>query len=128
MILGCGFPQCLRHFSNSKFFIVKRFLLFVFATGFVTLLSAQVDLEIAVFNALDNTPIPNRTVLLSNKAIGYSMEKQTNAQGKIQFQGILLSDNYAVFIAETPEFFEIRRKDIALRSYSHATVSLPFYS
>lgn len=92
------------------------------------MLSAQVDLEITVFNAQDNTPLPNQTVLLTNKAIGYSMEKQTNEQGKIQFQGLLLSDNYAVFIAETAEYFEISRKDIALRSNSQASVSLPLYS
>jgi hypothetical protein len=104
---------------------MKKVITFLVAAFVVANLSAQVDLEIAVFNYRDNTPLSNKTVLLKNEAIGYSMEKQTNEQGKIQFNGLSLSDNYSVMIAETPEFYEAKRTDISLRSNSNATVSLP---
>jgi hypothetical protein len=86
---------------------------------------AQVDMQISVFNYRDNTPLSNKTVLLKNEAIGYSMEKQTNEQGKIQFNGLSLSGSYSVSIAETTEFYEIKREDIVLRSNTDASVTLP---
>ena len=86
---------------------------------------AQVDLEASVFNYRDNKPISNKTVLLKNEAIGYSMEKQTNEQGKILFNGLSLSGSYSISIAETPEYYEIKRENIILRSNTDASVALP---
>jgi TonB dependent receptor/TonB-dependent Receptor Plug Domain len=86
---------------------------------------AQVDLEVSIFNYRDNTPLSKKTVLLKNEAIGYSMEKQTNEQGKIQFNGLSLSGNYTVLVAETPEFYEGKKTDIVLSSNTNASVALP---
>ena len=86
---------------------------------------AQVDLEVTVFNYRDNTPLSNQTVLLKNEAIGFSAEKPTNEQGKIQFTGLSLSGSYTVSVADNSAFYQMEKTGITLQSNTNASVSLP---
>ena len=86
---------------------------------------AQVDLEVTVFNYRDNTPLSNQTVLLKNEAIGFSAEKPTNEQGKVQFTGLSLSGNYTVSVADNSAFYQMEKTGITLQSNTNASVSLP---
>ncbi|MEP7194877.1 MAG: TonB-dependent receptor [Saprospiraceae bacterium] len=101
----------------------KLFILYVFLS-FTQINHAQVDIEVSVFNYLDNTPIVKSSVLLKNEAIGFSLEKQTNEQGKVQFNALTLSGNYSVSIAESEEFYENKESNIVLRNNVNTSIVL----
>lgn len=104
---------------------MQKLLTFIALLLFASTASAQVDLEVSVFNYRDNTPLSKKTVLLKNEAIGYSMEKQTNEQGKVQFAGLSLSGSYDVSASDAADFYEMKKTGIVLRSNTNASVSLP---
>ena len=104
---------------------MQKLLTFIALLLFASTAFAQVDLEVSVVNYRDNTPLSKKTVLLTNQAIGYSMEKQTNEQGKVQFTGLSLSGSYDVSVSDNADFYEMKKTNIVLRSNTNASVSLP---
>ncbi|MBK9335397.1 MAG: TonB-dependent receptor [Lewinellaceae bacterium] len=90
-------------------------------------LSAQVDLDITVYEAGANVPLANVPVLLQNPSIGFSAQKNTDARGKISFFGLPIAGNYSVEIAETPVFYGTQKTDIVLRSTTNASVTVPLF-
>ena len=100
-------------------------LFFIICSNF--LLHAQVDLEITVYEARANAPLPDVRVILKNTSIGYLSEKITDARGKVAFYGLPVAGAYVVEVAETAAFYSAQKTDIILRSNTNATVTLPLF-
>jgi hypothetical protein len=94
---------------------------------FTSILSAQVDLDVSVYEAHANTALPEVKVVLKNPSIGYSSTKTSDARGKVSFYGVPLAGAFTVEVAETPEFYSAQKTDIALRSNTNASVALPLF-
>lgn len=103
-----------------------RLTLFFFIT-FSSFLSAQVDLDVTVYEARVNTSLPGVQVILKNPSIGYSSEKTTDALGKVSFYGLPVAGAYLVEVIETGAFYGTQKTDIALRSNTNASVTLPLF-
>ncbi|MEZ4941239.1 MAG: TonB-dependent receptor [Saprospiraceae bacterium] len=102
---------------------MTKFLLFALFL-FPALLSAQVDLEVFVRDFKTRAPMPGVTVRLENTAIGFSAEKQTNAQGRVVFYGLSLAGAYDVTALETENYFAAGKTGIVLRSNTNASILL----
>lgn len=100
--------------------LITLLLSCLFATGAF----AQVDLEVSVTEYKTGRSLEGLRVQLSNRAIGFSAEKMTNAQGKATFSGLSLSGEYAVLVPENTEFQESKKEGILLRSNTNAGVQV----
>lgn len=98
-----------------------------FSIVFSNFLSAQVDLDVTVYEARANTPLADVQVILKNPSIGYSSEKNTDALGKVSFYGLPVAGTYLVEVAETDIFYGTQKTDIVLRSNTNASVILPLF-
>jgi hypothetical protein len=96
------------------------FLLLLFAASAF----AQVDIEVSVTEYQTGRALTDLTVKLQNEAIGYTMEKSTNAQGHAVFSGLSLSGAYSVMVAENDEFSEASQTGIVLRANTNAGVQI----
>jgi outer membrane receptor for ferrienterochelin and colicin len=90
-------------------------------------LSAQIDLEVTVYEANVNTPMADVPVAVSNPAVGFSMVKNTDARGKAVFYGVPVAGAYSVAVAETEVFYGTQKSDIILRSNTNQSVAIPLF-
>ena len=103
----------------------------IFTTLYIICLTAlsgtafsQVSLEVSVFDLSNLTPIPNLTVYLENKEIGYTAQKNTTDQGKVQFNGLSTSGTYKVYVKEGEKYFDAKVDGLELRSNQKPSVQL----
>ncbi len=94
--------------------------LFVVLTGW---LCAQASLEITLTDSLNN-PVIGQIATVANPEIGYQQQAFTNAQGKIQLDGLSTSGRYAVKVEEGSFYRANTINGIALISDKTTTVTL----
>ena len=87
-------------------------------------LFAQVDLEVALTEYQTGRALEGLNVQLTNTAIGFTAEKTTNSQGKVQFPGLSLSGSYTVTVPENGTFQANTKEGVTLRSNTDASVSI----
>lgn len=105
---------------------MKKVLISVLCLLFARIAFAE-DLEVTVSDMSTEAPLAGITVHLKNSSIGYSAEKQTNAQGKAQFTALSTSGVYSVAADETDKYYETTADHVLVRSNkkSSVTLSLP---
>lgn len=94
---------------------------------FPVFLTAQVDLNVQVYEAHKNQPLPDIQVTLKNTAIGYSREETTDQNGKATFYGLSTAGEYTLEIAESQDYEAATQTGISLRSNTNAAVSVPLF-
>jgi len=102
-------------------------LILFFLIAFSSLLSAQVDLDVTVYEVRANTPLSNVQVMLRNPAIGFAVEKNTDLRGKVEFYGLPVAGAFLLEVAETDTFYGTQKTDIVLRSNTNASVMVPLF-
>ncbi|MEO6038064.1 MAG: TonB-dependent receptor, partial [Saprospiraceae bacterium] len=105
---------------------MKNFFTMLFCLG-VCSLFAQVDLDVVLTEYQTGRALEGLNVQLSNAAIGFTAEKTTNSQGKVQFPGLSLSGTYTVTVPENTAFQSNTREGITLRSLTDASVSVVMF-
>ena len=85
---------------------------------------AQARLEINIVSGTTGKAISNYTVEISNAGIGYSLQRETDEQGKIKLSGLSTSGTYKVATVETRMYLPANSGSFALRSNQTQSVTL----
>ncbi len=94
----------------------------IFALASVS--KAQARLEISILSGNDGKPVVGQVVEISNGGIGYSIERETDRQGKIKLSGLSTSGTYRVVSPETRKYLAANSGSFALRSNQTQSVTL----
>lgn len=103
---------------------MKQLLTTFFILFFSMRVFSQVDLEVSVSELLTGKPVANSSVTLTNTAIGYSQQQQTDAVGRTIFKGLSLSGTYEVSVPETNDFLAQKLDNLKFRNNEHPSVRL----
>ncbi len=102
-------------------------LLTLFFALFTYAAIAQVDIEVSVTEYQTGRALEGQTVQLKNSAIGYTVEKTTNPQGKVTFPGLRLAGEYEVMLPGNTEFESAFQRNIVLQSNTNLGVQIVLY-
>jgi outer membrane receptor protein involved in Fe transport len=102
-----------------KFSSILIFLLLAGATLF-----GQVDVTLTVQNYLTNEYISDLEVLLQNEGIGFEQTATTDANGRVVFRALPVSDGFIVSVPETEEFLGSDTQSFSIRSNQNKEIQL----
>jgi hypothetical protein len=118
-------PLSLYPLSLTNFYsvLMKKLILLLSVVLAGQYLAAQASLELVLLDSLQG-PIVFQPVRISNTQIGYTREAETNAQGKIQLDGLSTSGRYRIEVPATSFYEAQERSNIALVSDKTTTITL----
>jgi outer membrane receptor for ferrienterochelin and colicin len=97
---------------------------FLCALLVVPVAHGQSALEVHAVNVQARTPVEGVTVHVVNDAIGVSLERPTNAQGRVEWRGLSTAGAYDVYVEENDRFYAARVRNVSLRSNASRSVTL----
>ncbi len=85
---------------------------------------AQAGLEVSVINRDTNLPLTNYPIRLINESIGFSIEKNSDSQGKVKFRGLSTSGRYTLSTSENDQYYAFEKNDLSLRSNQSSSITI----
>ena len=85
---------------------------------------SQAGIEISVINGTTGLPVANYPITLTNQAIGFQMEKNTDSQGKARFRGLSTSGHYAITTPASEQYHAFEKNDLVFRSNQSSSITI----
>ena len=102
-------------------------LSFLYLLFFAASVSAQVDLDVLVYESSLKQPVPRIAVTLRIVSVGYDAELITDSRGKVLFRGLPASGNCELLVTESDSFHASVLSDIRLSGQINGSVMLPVF-
>ncbi|MFP4227402.1 MAG: TonB-dependent receptor domain-containing protein [Salinivenus sp.] len=85
---------------------------------------AQAALEVQAVDVEARSSLEGVTVHVVNDDIGFSQQRTTNDQGRVEWRGLSTSGTYDVYVEETDRFYAARAQNVSLRSNVTRSITL----
>lgn len=103
---------------------MKRILFVAVLAAFNHFVYSQAGIEISVINGTTGLPVANYPIILTNQAIGFQMEKNTDSQGKARFRGLSTSGHYAIITPASEQYHAFEKNDLVFRSNQSSSITI----